>query len=138
MLLKKYMREYLDHQRQNDGFYEGYEDDYAWVTRARFLTYCYAFGGATFAAMVFNPNFTKRNSWYLRKFNVVFFGVIAAQWGFRQEAEKNLIFQLKSYDYYPLEVKQALATKDYRYLALYDFQNPNRQEFDSKTKKSLS
>ena len=56
------------------------------------LTYGYALGGATFAAMVFNPNFTKRNSWYLRKFTVVFFGVIAAQWGFRQEAEKNLIF----------------------------------------------
>jgi len=41
-------------------------------------------------------------------------------------------------DYLPMEVRQAMATKDYRYLALFDWEHPERTLFDPQTGKSLS
>lgn len=45
---------------------------------------------------------------------------------------------LKMHDYFPLEVKRALQSKDYRHLTLFDWENPGRKLFDDVTGKSLS
>ena len=45
---------------------------------------------------------------------------------------------LKMHDYFPLEIKRAIQSKDYRHVALFDWKNPGRQLFDEKTGKSLS
>ena len=45
---------------------------------------------------------------------------------------------LKMNDYFPMEVRSAIATKDYRYLALFDWENPGRELFDKETGKALS
>ena len=42
------------------------------------------------------------------------------------------------YDYFPFEVKRTLASKDYRYMADFNWENPGRQLFDEETGKSLS
>ena len=87
---------------------------------------------------VINPNFTKRRSWYLRKFNVALFAVIGMQWGLKRQSDHVSSLMLKMHDYLPLEVKRTLESKDFRYMAMFDYKNPNRQLFDEKTKKSLS
>ena len=46
----------------------------------------YAMAGVAFAGIVFNPNFTSRNSWYLRKLTPIFFGAIGFQWGRKKES----------------------------------------------------
>ena len=48
------------------------------------------------------------------------------------------LVNLKMYDYFPMEVKRALRTQDYRYLELFDYKNPGRELFDPETGKSLS
>ena len=45
---------------------------------------------------------------------------------------------LRMNDYFPLEVRRALRTDDYRYLALFDANSPGRELFDDVTGKSLS
>jgi len=53
--------------------------------------------------------------------NVVLFSMIFYAWG-RKKTEQHLLnMMLKMNDYFPLEVKRALATKDYRYMALFDW-----------------
>ena len=42
------------------------------------------------------------------------------------------------HDYFPLEIKRALADKDYRHVALFDWENSDRKLFDDVTGKSLS
>ena len=49
-----------------------------------------------------------------------------------------LNMMLKMHDYFPLEVKRAMRDKDYRHLALFDWENPGRKLFDDVTGKSLS
>ena len=88
--------------------------------------------------MVVNPNFTARHSFYLRKFNVVLFATVGYAWGRKKQDQVLWHMLLKMNDYFPLEVKRALATKDYRYMALFDWENPGRQLFDEATGKSLS
>jgi hypothetical protein len=96
-------------------------------------------GGVAFAGMVINPNFTsKYSAFYLRKFSVVFFGLIGYHWGRKKEDFHLLNMLLKMHDYFPLEVKRAMQTKDYRHLALFDWEKPGRKLFDDVTGKSLS
>ena len=105
---------------------------------ATYMKWFWTGASGAFAAAIFNPNFTKRRSWYMRKFNIIIFGAIGYQWGLKNESEAIFSLQLKVYDYLPLEVKRTLATKDYRHMATFDYKNPNRQLFDEKTRKSLS
>jgi hypothetical protein len=88
--------------------------------------------------MVFNPNFTSSRSFYLRKVNVGIFGLVGYFWGRKKEDQIRINMLLKMNDYFPHEVKNALKTKDYRYLALFDWENPGRKLFDDRTGKSLS
>ena len=45
---------------------------------------------------------------------------------------------LKMYDYLPLEVKRTLQSKDFRHMALFDWEQPDRILFDERSGKSLS
>ena len=48
----------------------------------------------------------------------------------------NMLLQMN--DYFPLEVRRAMQTKDFRHLQTFNYKNPGRQLFDEKTGKSLS
>ena len=41
--------------------------------------------GFTFAATIVNPNYTRRTSFYLRKFNVLLWGTIGYAWGRKKQ-----------------------------------------------------
>ena len=104
----------------------------------RYQTWGLALAGAGFAAVVINPNFTQRRSYYVRKIVPLLTGTIAYQWGYRCENVHMTNMLLQMNDYFPLEVRRAMQTKDFRHLQTFDYKNPGRQLFDEKTGKSLS
>ena len=79
-----------------------------------------------FALTIWNPNYMKRRSWYMRKVSILFFGNVG--WNFNRKFYEDHItnMMLKQNDYYPIEVKRALRDKDFRHLALFDHENPGR------------
>ena len=90
------------------------------------------------AAMIINPNFTQRRSFYLKKFNIAMWTTIGVAWGTKRENDTLIRMMLRQYDYFPLEVKRTLQTKDHRHMVGFDYKNPNRKLFDDRTGKSLS
>ena len=94
--------------------------------------------GFCFGAMIINPNFTHRHSYYLRRTWPVVMSAVGYQWGKKVETENLTCMMMRMNDYFPLEVKRTLQTKDFRHLANFDYKNPGRQLFDSETGKSLS
>ena len=77
----KMLREYIQWHEQNHRFYDEYQQD---KRRLQFLgaaKYGWAFTGVCFGGIIINPNFTRRTSFYLRKFNVLLFGIIGYAWG---------------------------------------------------------
>lgn len=56
-----------------------------WIRVNRKLSWVYTFGGFAFGAIVFNPNYTLRQSVYARKFMPVFFATIGMAWGYKKE-----------------------------------------------------
>ena len=94
--------------------------------------------GVTFAATIWNPNYTRRTSFYLRKVNCLYFGYGFYLFGSKREHNQysNMLYRIN--DYLPMEVRQGLKYKDYRYLMLFDWTNPGRELFDPVTGKSLS
>ena len=95
-------------------------------------------GGVAFAAVVINPNFTMRRSYYVRKIVPFMFGLVCYQWGYRNENCHCTNMLLQMNDYLPLEVRRTMQTKDFRHIQMFDYKNPGRQLFDEKTGKSLS
>ena len=132
------MKDYLQYHEKNFRFYDDYEADKASLYRKRTLKWVYAFTGVLFAAAVVNPNFTSKRSFYLRKINCALWGSIFFAWGQKKEDYHTLNMSMRMNDYFPHEVKRALATKDYRYMALFNWENPDRKLFDDLTGKSLS
>ena len=113
------------------------------VSKAHFLAnsrYVYALGGALFALTVFNPNFTRRRSWYFRKLSVFGFGVFGWNVGNKFYKDQLTYTYMRMNDYFPLEVKRALRDHDFRHLALFDLEQElaKRKMFDDKSGKSLS
>ena len=104
----------------------------------RYQTLALTLGGVAFAAVVINPNFTQRRSYYMRKIVPAMFGAVAYQWGYRCENVHMTNMLLQMNDYFPLEVRRAMQTKDFRHLQTFNYKNPGRQLFDEKTGKSLS
>ena len=73
------------------------------------MRYFWAAAGVSFAAIIVNPNFTSKfQSFYLRKFSCVFFGLIGYHWGRKKHDFQLLNMMLKMHDYFPLEIKRAL------------------------------
>ena len=84
-LLRKYMREYCDWQRENHRFHDNFESDRFKDKLNWYKKWGYTFGGIAFAAIVINPNFTRRRAWYARKAIPLLTGVIAYQYGYANE-----------------------------------------------------
>ena len=91
-----------------------------------------------FAAVVINPNFTQRRSYYARKIIPFMAGVIGYQYGYRCENMHMTNMLLQMDEYLPLEVRRTMETKDFRHVQQFDYKNASRQLFDKDTGKSLS
>jgi hypothetical protein len=76
----------------------------------------YGLIGVAFAGIIFNPNYTSRHSYYLRKFTPLFFGAIGWQFGLAQHNKQITMTMMKSNDYLPLEVRRTLQDKDFRHM----------------------
>ena len=137
-LRNKYLAEYINWHRENHRFYEGFESDFQKQKLLRYQTWAFALGSAAFAAIVINPNFTQRRSYYARKLIPFGFGLVGYQYGRRSESIALTNMMLQMHDYLPLEVKRTLQTKDFRHIQQFNYRNPGRQLFDEKTGKSLS
>jgi len=137
-LFMKLMREYVQWHEQHARFYPGYEADKSKLWYLSWFKYGWASAGVAFAACIVNPNYVSKRGFYLRKFNVLLFGLIGYQWGRKKQDFHLLNMMLKMHDYFPHEVKRALQSKDHRHLALFNWENPGRQLFDEETGKSLS
>ena len=66
------------------------------------------------------------------------FGLVAYQYGYRNENIHLTNMMLQMHDYLPVEIKRTLQTKDFRHVQMFDYKNPNRQLFDTASGKSLS
>ena len=120
------LREYINWHETTARFYEGYQSDKKKLHFFGLMKYAYAFGGFCFAGTIVNPNFTARNSFYMRKINLVLWASIGYAWGRKKQDYHLLNMMLKMHDYFPLEIKRALQDKDYRHVALFDWENPGR------------
>ena len=141
--LNRYMfnnmiREYIKWHEENHRFYDGYEKDRSTLNYYAYSRYFWAFVGFTFVGMVINPNYTGPKAFYMRKFNALFGAICGYSYGNRNYNNQMTYMNIRMLDYFPMEVKRALRTQDYRYLALFDYKNPDRKLFDDKTGKSLS
>ena len=74
----------------------------------RYQTWAMTFGGIAFAATIINPNFTQRRSYYVRKLVPAMIGVVAYQWGYRNENVHMTNMLLQMNDYFPLEVRRCM------------------------------
>lgn len=77
--------------------------------------------GVVFAGVIFNPYFTSRSSYYLRKLSPVFFGLIGYQWGETRFNKMHVNILYKNYEYFPRDVKRMLRDKDYRHMVDFDY-----------------
>ena len=132
------IKEYVKWHETNHRFHDEYHSDRKWLNYYYYTRFFWAFVGFSFAGMVINPNYTLPKSFYLRKINVFIFAFAGYAYGIRNYNNHYTLMQLRMNDYFPMEIKRALRTQDYRYLALFDYKNPGRQLFDEVTGKSLS
>ena len=137
-LLTKMLREYIKWHEKNARFYDNYDYDKKKLHFLGSMKYAWAFGGFCFAGTIINPNFTSKSSFYMRKFNVILLATIGYAWGRKKQDFQLLNMMLKMHDYLPLEIKRALQDKDFRHVALFDWEQPGRKLFDDVTGKSLS
>ena len=137
-LRNKYLKDYMQWHKENHRFHDNFESDIFKQKMLWYQKWMYAFGSAAFAAIVINPNFTRRRSYYARKLIPFTFGLVAYQYGYRNENVHMTNMLLQMNEFLPLEVKRTMETKDFRHVANFDYRSPNRQLFDEKTGKSLS
>ena len=108
-LLMKFLREYIHWHETNGKFYDGYQHDKRKLHFLSAMRWAWAGAGVSFAAIIINPNFTSKfQSFYLRKFSCLLFGLIGYHWGRKKMDYHMLNMMLKMHDYLPLEVKRAL------------------------------
>lgn len=131
-------RDYVKWQSTNHRFHDNFDADKARYHRLNRGQYAWAGLGIAFAGMVINPNYTSSRAFYLRKLNVLFFAWAGWSWGRKLKDDHTTLTLLRMNDYFPVEVKRAFESKDYRHFALFDWENPGRQLFDKDTGKSLS
>lgn len=137
-LFRSMFKDYLKWHRINHHFHPEFEWDEQKTSLLKGFKYTMFFAGVAFAAVVINPNYTSSKSYYMRKFNLLAFGTVFFAYGEKRYQDQRTMMMLKMYDYMPFEVKRAMQTKDYRHLALFDWENPGRILFDPVTGKSLS
>ena len=131
-------RDYIKWHETNHHFHPEYQANKSHLNLLGYLRWAWTGAGVLLAGMVINPNYTKPRSFYLRKFNVFFFAWVGYQYGNKNYLNYEANMLLRMNDYFPLEVKRSLRTEDYRYLALFNYENSDRQLFDTTTGKALS
>lgn len=130
-------RDYVKWHETNHHFYEGYDSDKGklrWLHRAQ---WGWALFGLCFMGLLINPNYTSSRSWYLRKLNAGLGAYVGFAWGKKKKDDQMSLMLLQMWDYFPQEVRRAFESKDYRHLALFDWENPGRQLFHPDSGKSL-
>ena len=125
-LFQRYLQEYLQWHAANHHFHETMKDDAFKYKRVVMQKWGYTTAGFVFGATVVNPNFTHRQSYYLRRAWPVLFAMIGYQWGLKLECHHVTCTMLRMHDYLPLEVRRALQTKDFRHLQMFDWTSPGR------------
>lgn len=118
--------------------HQDFKSDLAKLKRLEMYTPLWFLVGACFAGIIFNPNYTSRHSFYLRKFTPLFFGVIGVQWSRTQQGSHVSRMLMKNNDYLPLEVKRTLQDKDFRHMVHFNYVTPSRQLWCEVSGKSLS
>ena len=107
-LRDKYLKEYINWHRANHRFYDNFESDLTRQKLMRFQTWAFTLGGVAFAAMVINPNFTQRRSYYMRKIVPFMVGAVCYQYGYRCENIHMTNMLLQMNEYLPLEVRRTM------------------------------
>jgi hypothetical protein len=72
----------------------------------------------------------------MRRINYLIFGSYGWGIGYKYQNRHHLEMVLKMYDYFPLPVREALRSKDSRYLQLFDYQGKENELFDPQTHKA--
>lgn len=129
-----YLKEYFQTAASKGALHEDFGKDMMWFQTSFYQKLAYASAGVMFAGVIFNPNYTSRHSFYMRKLTPIFFGMIGWQWGKKKSADQLTNLMLKNYDYYPRAVRRTLETKDHRHMIGFDF---DKVRFDPKTGKCL-
>jgi hypothetical protein len=135
-LVNLYLRSWFSTARKEGRLHKDFEKDLKdlWW-KNNFYKFLYVTAGVVFAGVVYNPNYTSRNSFYLRKFTPLFFGAIGYQFYKAQHSKKVTQIMMKNNDYYPLEVKRCLQDKDFRHMV--DFNLQKRPLYSEQSGKAL-
>ena len=134
---KKLLMEWFTFAADNGYLREDYQSDIAAMNmQKRFWQPFWTIAGVVFAGVIWNPNFTSRNSYYLRKLSPLFWGLIGYQWGETRYNKMAINTALKNYDYYPREVKRTLRDKDFRHMIDFDYAK-QAQLYHPESKKCL-
>ena len=107
-LRNKYLFDYFKFAHQNNTLGKEFENDLNKLRRSGYYTYLYALTGVVFAGVIYNPNYTSRHSFYLRKMTPIFFGLIGYAFGHAQHSKLINATMLRMNDHLPLEVKRTL------------------------------
>ena len=107
-LRNKYLTEYILWHRENARFYDGFEQDCMKLKMLQYTKWAITLGSVAFAAVVINPNFTNRRSYYARKLIPFAFGVVGYQYGYRNQNIALTNTLLRMQDYLPLEVRRTM------------------------------
>ena len=99
---------YYKWQAANGQFHPSFKADHSKIGRYYMYQYASAGVGVMFAGTVWNPNFVKRRSWYMRKIALVTWGLIGFGLGRRYYEDQITTTMLKMNDYFPVEIKRAL------------------------------
>jgi hypothetical protein len=76
-LMTMYLTQYFQRARQTGNLHKDFETDLNRLWYAdKFYKPLYGLIGVVFAGIIFNPNYTSRHSFYLRKFTPIFFGTL--------------------------------------------------------------
>jgi len=113
---------------KNKECYPELEEDLKRFRRMHVTKYLWTLAGAAFALMVFNPNYTLRRSYYVRKMTPFFFGGIGYEWGHMRAGTQTTNIMIKQYDFMPHDVQMTVKTKDYRYMALAQLEEAQKTQ----------
>ena len=134
------LREYFQWHKANTkhGFGPNHEYNERRVRWYAAMRYVWAGAGAVFGFTVINPNFTMRRSKYMRIIAPALMASVGWQWGKKKWDDAITHTMLELNEYCPFEVRRCLATKDFRYLANWDYTKEGATQFCPTTGKSLT
>jgi hypothetical protein len=116
--LNECLIDYINWHRTELKFYEKFDYDLGRAARLKMMNYFWAGLGVGFAGIFFNPNYTSRNSFYLRKITPIVFGMAGWQYGYTKYSNHVNKTLMRITPYLPRVVRRSLESKDFRHIAL--------------------